>query len=81
MAYIRVTSESEAEGELGRLYQEARARAGKVFGIVRVMSLAPRQLRASMTIYREVMFGESPLTRAQREMLAVVVSRANDCHY
>jgi alkylhydroperoxidase family enzyme len=46
-----------------------------------MMSLAPRQLRASMAIYREVMFGESPLTRAQREMLAVVVSRANDCHY
>jgi AhpD family alkylhydroperoxidase len=27
------------------------------------------------------MHGPSPLSRAQREMLAVVVSRANDCHY
>jgi uncharacterized peroxidase-related enzyme len=81
MPYIRIVSEEEAEDELAVLYEQARGRAGKVFNIVKMMSLAPRQLRASMAIYREVMFGESPLTRAQREMLAVVVSRANDCHY
>jgi AhpD family alkylhydroperoxidase len=27
------------------------------------------------------MFGESPLSRAQREMLAVVVSQVNHCKY
>ena len=32
-------------------------------------------------LYREVMFGRSELSRADREFLAVVVSRANDCHY
>ena len=32
-------------------------------------------------LYTAVMHGESPLTRGQREMLAVVVSRANECHY
>jgi len=26
-------------------------------------------------------FGASPLSRARREMLATVVSRANDCFY
>ena len=30
---------------------------------------------------RTIMFGESPLTRAQREMIAVVTSQANDCFY
>ena len=81
MPHIRIISETEADGEPAKLYAEARSRAGKVFNIVKVMSLAPRQLRVSMAIYREVMFGESPLTRPQREMIAVVVSRANDCHY
>jgi uncharacterized peroxidase-related enzyme len=38
-------------------------------------------LRDSIRLYQTVMFGPSPLTRAQREMLAVVVSRANDCEY
>lgn len=81
MPHIRFVPEDQAEGELARLYDEARKRAGKVFHIVQAISLAPRQLRASMAIYREVMFGESPLSRAQREMIAVTVSRANACHY
>ena len=34
-----------------------------------------------MSLYIALMFGESPLTRAQRELLAVVVSRSNDCRY
>ena len=34
-----------------------------------------------MGLYREIMFGRSELSRADREFLAVVVSRANDCHY
>jgi alkylhydroperoxidase family enzyme len=45
------------------------------------MSLSPAALRASMGLYRATMFGESELTRAQRELLAVVVSTANDCYY
>ena len=38
-------------------------------------------LRESMHLYREIMFGESGLSRRERELLAVVVSRENDCHY
>jgi alkylhydroperoxidase family enzyme len=45
------------------------------------MSLRPGVLERSMALYREIMFGPSGLTRAERELLAVVVSRANDCHY
>jgi len=48
---------------------------------VRLMSPNPAVLDASMGLYVAVMKGPSPLSRAQREMLAVVVSRANHCHY
>jgi alkylhydroperoxidase family enzyme len=34
-----------------------------------------------MLLYVTVMRGESDLSRAQREMIAVVVSTANQCHY
>jgi hypothetical protein len=34
-----------------------------------------------MKFYGTIMFGTSPLTRWQREMLAVVTSKANDCFY
>ena len=81
MAWIRTVGEAEAVGPLKAHYDAAIRRAGKVFGIVRLMSPNPAVLEASMNQYRAIMFGDSPLTRAQREMLAVVTSVANGCHY
>ena len=45
------------------------------------MSLRPGVLSRSMKLYKAVMFGPSGLSRQQRELLATVVSRENDCHY
>ena len=81
MAWIKQVSDGEATGPIAALFQAARERAGRVWNIVRVMGLRPRQLDASMALYREVMFGESGLTRAEREMVAVVVSATNGCFY
>ncbi len=81
MAWIETIPEGEAQGELRRSYEAAVERAGKVWNIVKVMSLTPLTLRASMGLYRASVHGRSPLTRAQREMPAVVVSKANNCHY
>jgi alkylhydroperoxidase family enzyme len=79
--YLRLIDEHEATGQLREEYDAAVQRAGKVFNIVKAMSLRPPVLRAAMGLYREVMFGRSELKRAERELLAVVVSCANDCHY
>ena len=73
--------EMEAEGPLRSSYDRAVARAGRVFHIVRSMSLSPRMLDASMGLYVEVMHGRGALSRRRREMLAVVVSATNACHY
>ena len=81
MAWIRTVPDDEAEGLLGEIYGDALRRAGKVFGILRVMSPNPPALQAAMGMYLALMFGESPLSRARREMIAVVVSAANGCHY
>lgn len=81
MAHIRQIRPDEATGLLKRIYDEAIARAGKVWGILRIQSLNPPALDAGMSMYKAVMFGPSPLTRSRREMLATVVSRANDCFY
>ena len=45
------------------------------------MSLNPRVLRASMELYKEIMFGESGLSRRERELLATVTSAEQSCHY
>jgi alkylhydroperoxidase family enzyme len=81
MAYIDTVDPAAATGDLKREYDAAVKRARKIYNIVRIMSLRPAHLRASMNLYVALMHGPGELTRAQREMLAVVVSRANDCHY
>jgi alkylhydroperoxidase family enzyme len=79
--HLRLIDVDVATGELKSEYDAAVGRAGKVFNIVKAMSLRPAVLRRSMELYREVMFGLSGLSRQERELLAVVVSRENDCHY
>jgi uncharacterized peroxidase-related enzyme len=81
MPFLRLIDEDEATGLLKEEYDAGLKRAGKVFNIVKAMSLRPGVLRRSMQLYREAMFGPSGLSRIERELLAVVVSRANDCHY
>ena len=81
VAYLRLIEEGEATGRLQEQYDAATGRAGRVFNIVKSMSLNPRVLGASMDLYRAIMFGPSELSRVERELLAVVVSCANDCHY
>ncbi len=49
--------------------------------ILRSHSLNPAAVRAHLELYRTIMFGASPLTRAEREAMAVAVSAVNDCHY
>ena len=81
MPWIQTIAPPEATGRLKKSYDAAQGRAGRVFGIVRTMSLAPSILDASMGLYQRIMFAKEGLTRVQRELLATVVSRVNDCHY
>lgn len=81
MTWIKTFNVDEASGRLKKTYDAAIGRAGRVFGIVRAMSQAPSILDASMGLYQRVMFAKQGLARSQRELLAVVVSSANDCHY
>jgi len=81
VAFIEIVDENEANGLLNGIYDAARKRAGRVYNILKIQSQNPDALQAMLGLYVATMRGESPLTRAQREMLAVVVSRANNCHY
>jgi uncharacterized peroxidase-related enzyme len=81
MPHIRLIHEDEATGALAEQYRAAVARAGKVFNIVKAMCHRPAVLERSMELYKAIMFGPSELSREERELLAVVVSCANDCHY
>lgn len=81
MAWIRTIEESDATGELKNIYAEQRKQAGGLANILKIHSLAPDVLKAHMALYREAMHTPGELSRVHREMIAVVVSAANSCHY
>jgi alkylhydroperoxidase family enzyme len=77
-ARIEVIQEEEAEGKLKEIYDRL---GNRVANILKVHSLFPGSLEAHLQYYKTIMFGKSPLTRAQREMIATTVSSVNECHY
>ena len=81
MPYINQITIERATGLVKKELEKAVKRAGRVWNIVQIMSLNGRVMKASMEMYGATMFAESPLSRQQREMLAVVVSVANRCVY
>ena len=82
MAWIDTIPPERASGALRTIYEQAVARAGKVFQILRVQSLDAATLRASMQLYMATTTStESPLPRWFRELIAASVSRTNHCVY
>jgi len=49
--------------------------------ILRIHGIHSRTMRQHYDLYRQLMYGRSPLSRIQREMIAVVVSAQNKCRY
>ena len=49
--------------------------------ILRIHGVHSRTMRFHYDLYRDLMYRRGPLSRVQREMIAVVVSALNQCHY
>lgn len=81
MAWIRTVEEGEAEGMLKSLYDGVRKQRGVVPNILKVFSAHPEAMRATIGVFQTLMYGPAPLRRSQREMIALVVSAINRCHY
>ncbi|MDX1640800.1 MAG: peroxidase-related enzyme [Balneolaceae bacterium] len=81
MSFIEFIEPQNATGQLKEIYSELKKSRGKLARVHTIQSLNPESITAHMDLYMQVMFGKSPLKRAQREMIAVVVSSANDCEY
>ncbi|MBC8194938.1 MAG: peroxidase [Acidimicrobiia bacterium] len=54
---------------------------GRVDNIMAVHSLNPRGLAAHQNLYSSAMAGTASLRKVEREMIALVVSLENECHY
>lgn len=81
MAYITVIKAEEAQGRLKEIYDEIISSRGKLSNIMTIHSLLPDTMIKHMDLYKSIMFGKSNLSRELKEMIAVVVSKANNCDY
>jgi len=81
ISWLRVPPEEDAPPGVQELYEKANAKLGFVPNVLRIYALRPRHLELWNAFYDDLMRGESALTREQREMIAVVVSTVNRCHY
>ena len=81
MAWIKTFEESDARGLLAWVYRVMRWTQGRVPNIVKVSSLHPGLLVTLGPLFRTLMEGPSPLSRAERKMIAIVSSRVNNCFY
>ena len=81
LTWLRVPTREELPAEVLAQWDASLERLGFVPNVLRAFALRPAHLLAWTAHYDELMKGESELTRAEREMIAVVVSVANDCAY
>ena len=81
MAWIAEIDEREAKGSLKDQYSKLKEPWGGIDNILKIHSLNPESLAAHVQLYKTVMFGKSPIPRIDREMIALVASSINQCHY
>jgi len=82
MSWIRMIDEDDADERLAALYAAAAdPESGRVDHVLKVHSLHPDGLAAHLALYRASMKSTPGLRKVDREMVAVVVSRTNGCHY
>ena len=81
MPYIKVIEEEDAGTELKEVYDRVKGARGKLSNILKIHSLLPMTIETHLNLYLSIMFDKSGLRRSDRELIAVVVSAANDCEY
>jgi uncharacterized peroxidase-related enzyme len=81
ICWLDVPGADEVSDEVKELWAKPLEKLGFVPNVLRVYAIRPRHLQLWNDFYDELMRGESGLSKAQREMIAVVVSTANRCHY
>ncbi|PKB79180.1 MAG: hypothetical protein BZY88_14710 [SAR202 cluster bacterium Io17-Chloro-G9] len=81
MPYVRTIPYEEAQGDLKNTYDKLVETRGSISNVQAVSSLRPHIIDTLAQHVRSVMFTDSGLTRAEREMIAAVVSAVNKCQY
>ncbi len=72
MAYIKYVDSNDIPEE---------NRVNDTDHILRIHGVHSEIMGSHYTLYKELMYSKGPLSRIQRELIAVTVSAINECHY
>lgn len=78
---LPITPDDELPEGLNKYFSVCREKLGLLPNVLAAYSNDPAQLEAFTNFYNVLMLGESGLSKLEREMIAVVVSSANECFY
>jgi uncharacterized peroxidase-related enzyme len=81
ISYLPVPADDEHSPELHAAYERMLERSGFIPNVFRIFAFREPHLLRWWGHYDELLRGESGLSKQQREMIAVVVSATNRCHY
>lgn len=81
MAWIDEIGRDDADDALTAVYDEIVEQRGRISNLFKVESLNPQALGNHLDLCMTLLFGESGLSRAEREAVGVVVSASNDSEY
>ncbi|MBN1550676.1 peroxidase-related enzyme [bacterium] len=81
MTWIEVIKDEDATPDLKAAYEKIRKSRGKIANIMKIHSFEPSLMTMHLKLYEKIMFDSKGITRAEREMIAVIVSSANGCDY
>lgn len=81
MSWVTMVGKDGATGELAKAYERVSPGDAEVDNVLAVHSLHPRTMTDHFALYKTLMYGPGPLSRRERELVALAVSAENECHY
>jgi uncharacterized peroxidase-related enzyme len=81
MAWIKTMDQDSASGKTKKVYDKILKERRHLANIFIAQGLEPEVLEDHLNLYVHLMIGPGPLSREEREMVAVVVSAANRSAY
>jgi uncharacterized peroxidase-related enzyme len=78
---LRVPKRAQLDADLRKYFAVCDEKIGFLPNVLAAYSFDQAKLRAFIGIYNDLMLADSPLSKLEREMIAVVVSSANRCYY
>lgn len=78
---LRLPTKRSLSAEIKTILNRCQEKIGFVPNVLRSYTLRPKKFGFFRDYNNELMLGESGLTKLEREVIAVVVSSANHCHY